>query len=104
MSKEWESLFPKVSVHKLPRDFSDHNPLILATLCQQKVMVNEFKFELSWLRQHEFYQRVKDIWEVPTRDIKALVRVIFKIKKVKKSLKGWGINISVNRKRRSKEI
>jgi hypothetical protein len=27
MTKEWEALFPKVSVHKLPRDFSDHSPL-----------------------------------------------------------------------------
>jgi hypothetical protein len=91
MSKEWESIFPKVWIYKLPRDFSDRNPLILATLCQKKVMVNEFKFKLSWLRQLEFYQRIKEIWKVPTRDIKVLDRVLFKIKKVKKSLNGWGI-------------
>jgi hypothetical protein len=35
MSKDWETLFPKVCVHKLPRDFSDHNPLIMATLSSE---------------------------------------------------------------------
>jgi hypothetical protein len=60
----------------------------MATICHQKPKVNEFKFELSWLKQPEFYQKIKDIWEVPTRDNRALDRVLFKIKKVKKNLKG----------------
>jgi hypothetical protein len=30
--------------------------------------------------------------------------VLFKLKKVKKFLKGWGFNLSGNRKRRIKEI
>lgn len=30
MNKEWEDLFPKVMVKKLPREVSDHNPLILS--------------------------------------------------------------------------
>jgi exonuclease III len=32
MSSSWEDLFPLVTVHKLVRDMSDHNPLILDTL------------------------------------------------------------------------
>jgi hypothetical protein len=48
-----------VSVHKLPTDFSDHNPLILATLCHQRNKVNELKFELSWLRQPDLYKKSK---------------------------------------------
>jgi exonuclease III len=32
MSSSWEMLFPLVTVHKLVRDMSDHNPLILDTL------------------------------------------------------------------------
>jgi hypothetical protein len=104
MSKDWEALFPKVCVHKLPRYFSDHNPLIMATLCHQDPKVNEFKFELSWLRHPDFYQKVKDIWEVPTRDNRVLDRVLFKIKKVKKILIGWGYNLSGMRKKRTREI
>jgi hypothetical protein len=48
MSKDWETLFPKVCVHKLPRDFSDHNPLIMATLCHQNPKVK--KGEMIWLQ------------------------------------------------------
>jgi endonuclease/exonuclease/phosphatase family metal-dependent hydrolase len=29
VSKEWEGMFPTVLVFKKPREFSDHNPLIL---------------------------------------------------------------------------
>jgi hypothetical protein len=83
MSKDCEALFPKVSVHKLPRDFFDHNPLIMATICHQKYRVNDFRFEFSWLRQPDFYQKVKDIWEMPTRDARSLDRVLFKIKKLR---------------------
>jgi hypothetical protein len=32
MSDTWESLFPLTTVHKLNREVSDHNPLILDTM------------------------------------------------------------------------
>ena len=31
VNKDWESIFPTVFVYKLPREVSDHNPLILST-------------------------------------------------------------------------
>jgi len=31
MNKEWEDLIPVTMVKKLPREVSDHNPLILLT-------------------------------------------------------------------------
>jgi len=31
ISKQWEDLFPSVFLYKLPREISDHNPLILST-------------------------------------------------------------------------
>jgi hypothetical protein len=31
MSKGWDDIFPRVMVRKLPRELSDHNPLILTT-------------------------------------------------------------------------
>jgi hypothetical protein len=30
MDGAWEGLFPSVQVHKIPREFPYHNPLILA--------------------------------------------------------------------------
>jgi endonuclease/exonuclease/phosphatase family metal-dependent hydrolase len=31
MSKQWEDIFPRVKVNKLPREVYDHNPLVLIT-------------------------------------------------------------------------
>jgi hypothetical protein len=31
MSSEWEDKFPYVQVYKLPREVSDHNPLVVST-------------------------------------------------------------------------
>jgi hypothetical protein len=40
----------------------------------------------------------------PTRDTITLDKVMFKLKKVKNFLKGWGFNLAGNRKRRKEEI
>jgi hypothetical protein len=39
-----------------------------------------------------------------TRDTRSLDKVLFKLKKVKNFLKGWGFNLAGNRKKRKKEI
>jgi hypothetical protein len=104
MSKEWEHLFPCVCVFKHPREVSDHNPLILTSAGNQCKQNREFQFELAWIRHDEFMQIVQRIWEQPTRDRVSLNRALFKLKKVKKALKGWGYNLSGTRKRRKKEI
>jgi hypothetical protein len=105
VTREWESLFPNVWVYKLPKDMSDRNPLVVDILNHQRVgRNNEFRFELSCLKQQDFLEMVEKIWKVPTRDSIPLDRVIFKLKKVKESLKGWGFNLSGNKKQRMKEI
>jgi hypothetical protein len=50
-----------------------------------------------------FIKKINDIWEVPTRDNRALDSVLFKIKKVN-FFRGWGYNLSGIRKKRTKEI
>jgi hypothetical protein len=32
MTADWEDLFPLTTVHKIARDVSDHNPIILDTM------------------------------------------------------------------------
>jgi hypothetical protein len=60
----------------------------------------DFRFELSWLRHPDFLNKVHEIWSEPTRDEVSLDRVSFKLKKVKKFLKGWGFNLSGSRGKR----
>jgi hypothetical protein len=64
----------------------------------------DFRFELTWLRHPEFIQKVNEIWSAPTRDVVTLFTVLFKLKKVKKALKGWGFNVSGARKQKKKRL
>jgi endonuclease/exonuclease/phosphatase family metal-dependent hydrolase len=47
VSKEWEDIFPDTLVTKLPREVSDHNPLILSTASYKPTVHIQFRFELS---------------------------------------------------------
>jgi exonuclease III len=65
--KSWEDVFPNTLVKKLPREVSDHNPLILfSEICSAQRHI-EFKFELSWLNHPDFIPNVKKIWTKPYR-------------------------------------
>lgn len=82
ISKDWEKIFPAAIIHKLPREESDHNLLILSTQMSVPLRNLTFKFEISWLKDDRFVPLVKDIWDKPCFDGCALGR-IQKIKKVK---------------------
>jgi hypothetical protein len=88
MSKSWELIFSTAHAYKEARDLSDHSPLILSSQTINMGGRKDFRFELSWLKHLEFLQKIQEIWCVPTRDEALLDRVQFKLKKVKKILKG----------------
>jgi hypothetical protein len=104
MSREWELLFPIVTGCLLPRELFVHNPIVISTQNCTLPSKREFRFELSWLNHPDFLALVEKIWREPTRDIRALDKVQFKLKKVKKYLKGWGFNPDSNRKKRKVQI
>lgn len=60
MSKEWEDIFPCVVVNKLPREISDHNPLILYTETNQPLRHLDFRFEAAWLVHPDFLEKVEE--------------------------------------------
>jgi exonuclease III len=45
MNNDWENMFPLVTVHKISRDVSDHNPIILDTLENREQRSRNFRFE-----------------------------------------------------------
>lgn len=65
MSKSWEDIFPNVVINKLPREVSDHNPLILTTDTTQPLKRMSFHFEIAWLVQPDFIDAVRVGWEKP---------------------------------------
>jgi hypothetical protein len=58
MNDSCETLFPLTTVHKLVREMSDHNPLILDTMEQRDRVVRDFKLEKAWLQEEDFLGRV----------------------------------------------
>jgi hypothetical protein len=104
MTREWESMFPMVHIHKNPRIMSDHNPLIMFTQYNQHNKMREFRLELAWLKERKCLEWVQQIWSSPTRDERVLDRVLFKLKKVKKFLKWWGYNRSRSANLRRKKV
>jgi hypothetical protein len=60
----------------------------------------DFRFEVSWMKHPDFLPMVSRIWSEYTRDRTVLDKVLFKLKKVKRSLKGWGFNLAGSKKQR----
>jgi hypothetical protein len=93
MNDSWENLFPLTTVHKLVRELSDHNPLILDTMEQRDKVVRDFKFEKAWLQVEDFLIRVSRAWQNPVRASDSLGKLQLKLKNVKKDLRRWGENL-----------
>jgi hypothetical protein len=92
ISKEWEDIFPTCMVYKLPREISDHNPLILSTNINSPLKHLSFRYELSWAKHPDILHNVQRIWEGTYHADCALSRIQMKLKKIKQFLKGWGFN------------
>jgi hypothetical protein len=104
VSREWELLFPLTTVHKLSREISDHNPIILDTMEGREKQSREFRFDKRWLKDESFLAKVDRIWAQPVRARDSLSLFQLKLKKLKRSLKGWGANIRGRDIKRKKEL
>lgn len=104
VTKEWEDLFPQVVVNKLPREISDHNPLIISTRKSDCLPFIQFKFDLSWLKQPDFFVLVEQLWKKPCRAKSTLDRIQQKLKLFKQYFKGWGFNLQGELRKQRKEI
>jgi hypothetical protein len=63
VSTEWEVKHPQVMVRALPREISDHAPLLMDTGTPSQPRANGFKFELALLFKYGFHDKVKEIWQ-----------------------------------------
>jgi hypothetical protein len=62
VSREWELLFPLTTVHKLSREISDHNPIILDTMEGREKQCRDFRFDKRWLKDESFLPKVARVW------------------------------------------
>lgn len=64
----------------------------------------QFKFDLNWLKNPEFFTLVEKIWIKPCRAKSALDKIQQKLKLVKHFFKGWGFNLQGELRKQRKEF
>jgi hypothetical protein len=92
VSTTWEAAFPLSTVKALDRFPSDHNPLLLNTgenCCFGK---KRFRFEKWWLEKDSFREIVERAWKTPCSLTKSLDRWQFKIRILRRVVRGWAAN------------
>ena len=100
----FEQKFPLAFVTVKTRAGSDHVPLILDFGIDSVRKPTLFRFEKWWLEQPDFKQLVAKIWNTECAFQDALDIWQFKIRLLRKKVKGWAININADIKRKKKEL
>lgn len=63
-------MFSEVKVQHLVHSFSDHCPLLINTCSEEERLKNNFfRFEAWWPLEDSFFNEVKRIWEMSSRDL-----------------------------------
>jgi hypothetical protein len=100
----WEQLFPAVSVRALPRVGSDHTPLVFDSRAFTAPKVKQFRFEKWWLNIDDFHQLVANTWNKPCNYTRAIDVWQYKIRNLRKTIKGWAINRESEQNKLKKQL
>jgi hypothetical protein len=100
----WDSLFPSCSVIAKPRLGSDHVPLLVDSGAIKPPVHKQFRFEKWWLKVDGFEHVVEKFWNSPCHLHKAIDRWQFKIRNLRKGLKGWSSNFEADQKRMKQHL
>jgi hypothetical protein len=67
MTIEWDEKFPLTTVQALPREISDHTPLLLNFGgTSSRGTESLFKFKYGWLLREGFIDMIRDIYNSST--------------------------------------
>jgi hypothetical protein len=58
VSRTWELLLPLAMVHKIPRNNSDHNSLVIKLNNEHAKPIKNLIYELFWRNEEDFLKRV----------------------------------------------
>lgn len=102
VSTDWKQKFLLATVMALPRDVSDHTPLLLQTgNASFRGNSQWFRFELGWLYRDGFLDMVAHMWRRENRGANPLQRWQNKIRVVRRYLRGWAKHcLGANRKKK----
>ena len=93
VSPTWELHYPMISVRTLVRGVSDHAALLLDSGNHLAVQQKPFKFELCWLLREDLLEVVTKVWKSRHRGRNNLDRWHTCFVVLRRTLKGWNLNI-----------
>jgi hypothetical protein len=100
----FEQKFPLAFVSVKARETSDHVPLILNFGIRERKKPSLFRFEKWWLEQVDFKELVFKTWATPCAFTDALDIWQFKVRLMRKKVRGWAINVNANIKKLKKSF
>ena len=100
----FEQQYPLASVRSAPRASSDHTPLIIdfGLNVTQKPM--PFRFEKWWLEREDFHELISKIWNTPCHYADPLDTWQFKVRLLRKKVKGWAINVNAKIRKKKNNL
>jgi hypothetical protein len=99
----WMDKYPLSNVMALPREMSNHTPLILDVGENKERSVGQFKFELSWLTKDDIMEVVRPIWEEDANGKCAIEEWNWRLGNTRKKLRGWAKNVDAAYKKERKD-
>ncbi|KAL0283695.1 UNVERIFIED_CONTAM: hypothetical protein Sangu_2873500 [Sesamum angustifolium] len=87
-SREWLECFQDTKVSHLPRNTSDHCPIMISTDHITARRPSTFRFQNMWLRHEDFISMVKLAWELPSQ-MQGLLKLKEKLHRLKQRLGWW---------------
>ncbi|KAL0328995.1 UNVERIFIED_CONTAM: hypothetical protein Sradi_4886200 [Sesamum radiatum] len=95
ISHTWNRVFPSSRVQHLTRNVSDHCPLLLSILADQKKSPAPFRFQNMWSKHHDFENLVQTSWLYPING-QGMFKLQQKLFRLKSALKTWNIEVFGN--------
>ena len=92
----FEAFYPSANIKGISRLGSDHVPLVINFGTSHERKPYLFRFEKWWLEQESVYDIVKNSWNTPCHFTRAIDIWQFKLRTLRRKLKGWSLNINAD--------
>ena len=100
----FEHKFSLAFVSTSSRASSDHVPLLLNFGLEERRKPSMFRFEKWWLQQPDFKELIAKLWNTSCAFTDPLDIWQFKIRLVRKKVKGWALNINAQVRKQKLEL
>jgi exonuclease III len=103
-STEFEAQYPLATARALPRNPSDHAPILWESGHGQLDKKPRFKIKKRWLKSAEFKELVKKVWSNRGEGDKAIDRWQYRIRLLRKKARGWSMNVDAEYRRKKQTL